>query len=187
LQGSKQLDGRASSKGSRNHALFCTDLPRETLWKGLHRPGQFGALSDQASTGFLPAVAAISAIPAIAASAAALATTPTASAATTTAIATAPASATALGLGPRFVYHQVSPAKVLTVQGIHRTVRIFVAADLHEGETARLAREPVTNQVDSGCCYSCLPQPFLKLLLRRRKRKISHIELLHLELLLPGT
>ena len=56
--------------------------------------------------------------------------------------------ATTLCLGTCFVHDQVSPAKILSVQGIDRTFRIFVRVHFDEGETARLARETVTNQID---------------------------------------
>jgi hypothetical protein len=134
----------------------------------------------------LPTIAAVASIstaaaPATAAMTAA-STAPTAPAAVTTATASA-----ALSLGTCFVDHQVSPAKILPVQRIDRTVCVFVAVNLHKGETARLARETVTNQINSRRRYPHLRKPLLKLLLRRRKRKIANIELLHLSLLLPGT
>jgi len=105
-------------------------------------------------TAFLPAIAAVSAIPAIAASSALTTTSTTTTPAA--AITAPPASATSFGLGPRLIHHQVSPAKILPVQSIDRAIRIFVAVNLHEGETARLARETVTNQIDPRCCDSCL-------------------------------
>jgi hypothetical protein len=77
-----------------------------------------------------------------------MAPTPTASAAAPAAKSTAPAAAAALCLGTCFVHHQVSPAKILSVQGIDRTFRILVCVYFHEGEAARLARETVTNQID---------------------------------------
>jgi hypothetical protein len=140
------------------------------------------ALFFQTETACLPAIAAIAAAPATAA----MAATPTATAAAPSAVTTAPAS-TALCLGTRFIHHQVSPAKILTVQRIDRPVRILVAVDLHEGETARLARETVTNQINPRGRYPHLRKPLLKLFLRRRKRKITDVELLHLSLLLSGT
>jgi len=151
----------------------------------VQRPVWIEALFFQTETACLPAIAAVTAIasaPATAAMTAAPATT-TAAPATVT---TAPAS-TALCLGTRFIHHQVSPAKILPVQRIDRPVRIFVAVDLHEGETARLTRETVTNQINPRGRYPHLRKPLLKLFLRRRKRKITDIELLHLSLLLPGT
>jgi hypothetical protein len=152
----------------------------------VQRPGWIEALffSDGNCLPAIAAVSAIAAAPATAAMAATPTTAATAPAAVTTT--TAPA-ATALCLGTRFIHHQVSPAKILPVQRIDRTVRIFVAVDLHEGETARLARETVTNQIDPRGRYPHLRKPLLKLFLRRRKRKITDIELLHLSLLLPGT
>jgi hypothetical protein len=101
--------------------------------------------------------------------------------------ATAGTTSAALCLGTCFVHHKVSPAEILTVQRIHRAVRIFVIGHFNERETARLARKPVANQVDSRRSHTDLREPLVKLLFRRGKRKISDIELLHLLLLLSGT
>jgi hypothetical protein len=137
---------------------------------------------------FLPAIATVAAISAIATppATATMASTPTSPAAPPAAVPTAPATA-AFRLGTCLIHHQVSPAKILPVQGIDRTFRIFVCVHFHEGEAARLARETVTNEIDCRRGYSDLRKPLLKLLFRRRKRKISDIELLHLVLLLSGT
>ena len=95
--------------------------------------------------------------------------------------------AAAFCLRTRFVDHQVSPAEILPVQGIDRPVRIFVVCYFDESESARLARETVTNEVDTRRGYTHLRKPLLKLIFRSRKRKITDVELLHLLLLLPGT
>jgi hypothetical protein len=136
----------------------------------------------------LPAITAVAAITAAPATAT-VAATPAATAAAPTAVSTSPATAAAaaLRLGTCFIHHEVSPAKILPVQRIDGAVRVFVISDFHEGETARLARETIANQIDARRGYSHLRKPFLKLLLRRGKRKITDIELLHLLLLLPGT
>jgi hypothetical protein len=139
----------------------------------------------QTETACLPAIAAITPI-ATSSATAAMAAAPTTAAAPPATVTPAPA-ATALCLGTRFIHHQVSPAKILPVQRINRPVRIFVAVDLHEGETTRLTRETVTNQINPRGRYPHLRKPLLKLFLRRRKRKITDIELLHLSLLLSGT
>ena len=81
----------------------------------------------------LPAVAAISAVPA--SSAAAPLAAATAAATATIARATATAAA-ALGLRPRFVDHQIASTKILAIHGINRAVRFFVVVDFHEGKTA---------------------------------------------------
>jgi hypothetical protein len=115
----------------------------------------------------LPAVAAISAIttaaavPAIATAStttAAPAPTTTPSAATTTTMATsaaisaatcaASAAATRAGafsLRPSFIDDQIPPAEVLTVQGINRTIGIFVVGNFNECEAARLPSKTITN------------------------------------------
>jgi hypothetical protein len=136
----------------------------------------------------LPAIAAVAAISA-APTTAAVAAAPAATAAAPTAVSTAPTAATAaaLRLGTCFIHHEVSPAKILAVQGVDGAVRVFVIGYFHEGETARLARESIANQIDARRCYSHLGKPLLKLFFRRGKRKITDIELLHLLLLLPGT
>jgi hypothetical protein len=53
--------------------------------------------------------------------------------------------AAALCLGTCFIYHEVSPAKILTVQGVHRAIRVFVIGDFNEGEPARLSRKAIAN------------------------------------------
>jgi hypothetical protein len=52
-------------------------------------------------------------------------------------------------LRPCFVDDQVPPAKILTVQRVDRAICIFVALYFHEGKSAGLSREPVTNQIDA--------------------------------------
>jgi hypothetical protein len=108
----------------------------------------------------------------------------------TAASAAVPASATAaaaLCLGTCFVHYEVSSAKILTVQRVDGTIRIFVIAYFYEGESARLSRKPVANQIDARGSYTDLREPLVELVFRRGKRKITDIELLHLLLLLPGT
>jgi hypothetical protein len=75
-----------------------------------------------------------------------------ASAAVTTATAGATpttTAATALGLGPRFVYNEVAPAEILPIQRVDRTIRIFVAIHFDEGETARLPGETIADQINA--------------------------------------
>ena len=118
-----------------------------------------------------------------------MAATPTAATAASAAVPAAPATtaAAALCLGTCFIHHQVSPAKILTVQGVHRAIRIFVIRHFNEGEPARLSRKAIAYQIDARGCYTDLRKPLVELLFRRGKRKITDIELLHLLLLLPGT
>jgi hypothetical protein len=106
---------------------------------------------------------------------------PTASAAASTAVsATSAASAATFRLGTRFIHHQVPPAEILAVQGIDGAFRIFVAVHFDERETPRLARETVANEINARGCDTNLGQPLVELILRRGKRKIANIELLHL-------
>jgi hypothetical protein len=99
----------------------------------------------------------------------------------------ATAAAAALCLGTCFIHHEVSPAEILTVQGVHGAIRVFVIGHFNESEPARLSRKTITNQIDARGSYSDLREPLVELLFRRGKRKITDIELLHLLLLLPGT
>jgi len=52
------------------------------------------------------------------------------------ATASAATAAAALRLGTRFIHNEVSPAKILTIQGIDRAVRVFVVRNFDEGKTA---------------------------------------------------
>jgi len=64
---------------------------------------------------------------------------------------TAPAAtATALLLWTGFVDHQITAGEVLPIQSIDRAIGFFVVVDFNERETARLARETITNQIDRG-------------------------------------
>jgi hypothetical protein len=68
----------------------------------------------------------------------------------------------------------------LTVQGIDRPVRVFVIGHFNEGEATRLSRETIADQIDTRRGYTDLREPFMKLIIRRGKRKIPNVELLHL-------
>jgi hypothetical protein len=79
-----------------------------------------------------------------------MAATPTATttmAAASAAVPTAPATtaAAALCLGTCFIHYQVSSAEILTVQGVHRAIRVFVIGHFNEGEPARLSRKAIAN------------------------------------------
>ena len=129
----------------------------------------------------IPAVSAISAAPAPAAASTATTAMAAAPAAiTTTASATSTAPAAALSLRPSFVDNQVPPAEILAIQRVDRAVGVFVTLNFDESETARLTREPVTNEIDARGSNANLCEPFLQLLFRRGKRKIADVELLHL-------
>jgi hypothetical protein len=104
----------------------------------------------------LPAIAAVAAISAAPATAAVptAATTTAAVAATSAAVATAAAASaatatTALRLRPRFVHDQVSPAEILPVQRVNRTIRIFVIVHFDEREPARLPGETISDQINA--------------------------------------
>jgi hypothetical protein len=142
----------------------------------------------------LPAIAAIATATTVsaaitaastAAAAASAATTTASTAATTiaavatatTAIATA---ARALCLRTGFIDDEVPATKVLTVETIHGAVGVFVVGNFDESETARLAREAVTNQTDRRRADTHLREPFLQLFFRGAERKIADVKLLHL-------
>jgi hypothetical protein len=104
----------------------------------------------------LPAIAAVAAISAASATAAvptatttAAAVTATSAAVSTAAAASAATTTTALRLRPRFVHDQVSPAEILPVQRIDRTIRIFVIVHFDEREPARLPGETITDQINA--------------------------------------
>jgi len=50
--------------------------------------------------------------------------------------ASAAATAAALCLGTCFIHNEVSPAKILPIQGIDRAVRVFIVRNFDEGKTA---------------------------------------------------
>src|SRR5262249_61255121 len=62
--------------------------------------------------------------------------------------AAAPPTPAARLLRTRFIDHQVAPAEVLSVHRIDRAIRFFVICNFDEGESARLAGEPVANQIN---------------------------------------
>ena len=136
---------------------------------------------------WLPAVPAVSTVSAATTATAAMTAAATAAAAAaTTAVAAATATTTsataaaALGLRTGFIDDQVPPAEILAVQGVDGAIGVFVTLNFDEGETARLARETVTNEIDTRRGNAYLRKPLLKLLFRRGKRKIADVELLHL-------
>jgi hypothetical protein len=142
----------------------------------------------------LPTVSTIAAVATTTISAASATATTAVSAATTTTAAVSTASAaitaataaasttatTTFGLRSRFVHHQVSSAKILTVQRIDRALRIFVTVYLNECKTARLARETIPNEIDTRGTDTDLREILCNLFIRRGKRKIANVELLHL-------
>src|SRR5579862_5306293 len=134
----------------------------------------------------LPAVAAISAIASIAAasttSAAAttIATAPSATTASAIASAAATTATAAFGLRTRFVHYQVPATKILTIEVGNRAIRFFIVGNFDEGESPRLSRESIPNQVDCGRVHANLSEPFLQLFFGCREWKITDVKLLHL-------
>src|SRR6267143_1367545 len=115
-------------------------------------PAQAGALRFQIRPACLPAIATVATISAAPATAT-MTATPTAA----SSMAATPASvASALCLGTCFIYNEVSPAEILTVQGVHRAIRVFVISHFNEGEPARLSRKAVANQIDARGSYTDL-------------------------------
>ena len=109
------------------------------------------------------------------------------SAVSTTTASTRPASATtatAFRLRPRFVYHQVATAKILAVERVYGAIGVFIVGYFHEGESAGLAGEAVTNEIHAGGSHADLSKPLVKLFFGCGKREITDIELLHLRTLL---
>jgi len=81
----------------------------------------------------LPAIAAVAAIPSASPAAASPAAT---TSSTAISAATPAATASTLSLWSRFVYHQVSPAEILSVKRVYGLVGVFVVGDFHESEAA---------------------------------------------------
>jgi hypothetical protein len=123
----------------------------------------------------LPAVSAVAAISTATTPAAttAVSTAPAATAAVSTPpagipAAAAPATATgAFSLRPCFVHHEVSPAKILTVQGIDRAIRVFVVGHLDERKTPRLSRETIPDEINARWSNTYLREPLVELIFRR--------------------
>jgi hypothetical protein len=104
-----------------------------------------------------------------------------ATASAATAAETAPAAtAAALFLGTSFVDDEIAAAKILAVHGIDRAIRFFVIGNFDESETTRLAREPITNEIDSRGINTSLREKIMQRIFRCGKWKITNIELLHL-------
>jgi hypothetical protein len=79
-----------------------------------------------------------------------------------------------------FVHDKVPAPEILTVEGSDCAIRLFIIGDFDEGESARLARETITNKADCGGIDTDLTEPFLQLLFRCVERKIADVKLLHL-------
>ena len=101
----------------------------------------------------------------------------------TASTATEAAAATTTGAGllrTGFIDDQIAAAKVLPVHGIDRTIGFFVVGNLDEGETARLARETITNEIDCRGINTSLREKIVQGIFRCGKWKITNVKLLHL-------
>ena len=87
---------------------------------------------------------------------------------------TSAAPAASFSLRPGFVHNQIASPEILAVHGIDGAVRFFVIINFDEGETTRLSRETVTNQIDSRGIDTSLREKFVQAVFRRGKRKITH-------------
>jgi hypothetical protein len=92
--------------------------------------------------------------------------------------AAAPASALFLRTG--FVDDEIAAAEVLAVHGIDGAISFFVIGDFDESETARLTGETITNEINSRGIDTSLREMLVQGILRRGKRKIANVKLLHL-------
>jgi hypothetical protein len=108
-------------------------------WGLLYRLPAVSAITTVATISAASAATAMTTAPATAATMAAAPTAVTATAASPT------TAATALGLRPRFIHHQVASAEILTVQRVHRAIGIVIIAQFNECESTRLARETIPN------------------------------------------
>jgi len=106
------------------------------LLRGVRRPGSAGALRAQIRKACLPTVPAVATISAAPATTTAASTAATAPASAAVPAASATTAAAALRLGTRFIHNEVSPAKILSIQGIDRAVCVFIVGNFDEGKTA---------------------------------------------------
>jgi len=85
-------------------------------------------------------------------------------AAAATAAATEAATTTAAAwlLRTRFIDYQVAPTEVLPVHRIDCAIRFLVVRDFDEGESARLAGEPVANEIDCRGVYTSLREKIMQ-------------------------
>jgi hypothetical protein len=107
---------------------------------------------------------------------------PSAAAAITAAATARPAATSAastLGLRAGFVNYQIPTTEILAIERIDGAVGVFIIVYFHECKSARLSREAVANKIYCRGSDASLGKPFVQLLLRRGKRKVPDIELLH--------
>gem|GEM_PF-4580137 len=105
-------------------------------------------------------------------------TAPATAATTTEAAAATTTGARLLRAG--FIDDQITAAEILPVHGIDRAIGFFVIGNFDEGETARLAREPITNEVDCRGINTSLREKIVQGIFRCGKWKITNVKLLHL-------
>jgi hypothetical protein len=163
--------------GNRSVTQTCRKDPEEEFMRRKREKRREDYLNQ------LPAITTITATVAPAAPAtapASAASAPAAISATATAWSPAATASSTFCLRPRFVHNQVPPAKILAIEGINGAIGVFIVGHLHKRKSSGLARETVANEIDARRSYTNLREPFIELILRRGKRKISDIELLHL-------
>src|SRR5437870_11837966 len=93
---------------------------------------------------------------------------------------TAPAAASPFARGTRFVDDKVAAVEVLAIQGLHGLVGFLVILNFDEAKASRLTGETVPDEGNAGRSNTCRRKPLGKIVLRRLKREIAHVELLHL-------
>jgi len=125
-------------------------------------------------------VAAAAIAPATAAST--TAATPAAESASSSAATamTAPATASSFARRTRFVDDKIAAVEVLAIQGLHGLVGFLVILNFDEAKASRLTGEAVPDEGNAGRSNTCRRKPLGKIVLRRLKREIAHVELLHL-------
>jgi hypothetical protein len=93
--------------------------------------------------------------------------------------ATSTASSSAFTLRTCFVHHQRAAQKILAVERFDCLVCFGIVANFGEAETARLARETITQQRKRIRLHSNFRKQRRYLLFRSLERQISHVQFLH--------
>ena len=103
----------------------------------------------EARTALLPAIAAIATVSAVAAVPTATSASAATAAMTAASAAVSAASATtaSFSLRPRLVHYEITSAKILAVQSIDGAIRVFIAGNFDERETARLPGKTVPDEI----------------------------------------
>jgi hypothetical protein len=104
----------------------------------------------EARAALLPAIAAIATVSAVAAVPTATSASAAATAAMTAAsaaVSAASATTASFSLRPRLVHYEITSAKILAVQSIDGAIRVFIAGNFDERETARLPGKTVPDEI----------------------------------------